>query len=54
MGITFLEEDSVTDFPVLPNSPNETVFRQAFGNLRRSHSAEKHVRIALAIAARKV
>ena len=53
MEFTFLEEDSVTDFAVLPTSPDETMFRQAFGNLSRSPSAEKHVRIALAIEARE-
>ena len=45
MGITFLEEDSVTDFAVLPNSPDETLFRQASGNLSRSPSAGKHARM---------
>ena len=52
MEITFLEEDSVTDFAVLPNSLDETTFRHPFGNLNRSPSAAKHVRIALAIEAR--
>ena len=53
MGITFLEEDSVTDFAVLPHSPDETMFGQAVGNLSRSPFAEKHVRVALATEARE-
>ena len=44
--ITFLEEDSVTDFAVHPNSQeDEAVFRQALGNLGRS--AEKNIRMVL-------
>ena len=48
MGIKFLQEDSVTDFAVLPTSrEDEAMFRHAFGNLSRSPSAKKHVRMLL-------
>ena len=46
--ISFLEENSVTDFAVLPNSLDETMFREAFVHLGRTPSAEKHVHIGVA------
>ena len=51
---SLLEEDPVAHFVVLPNyQEDEAMFRETFENSCRSLSAEKHVRIVLAVEARE-
>ena len=49
---SWLEEDPVTDFAVHPNSQeDEAILGETLENLGRSPSAEKHVRVVLAMKA---
>merc|ERR1712136_553714 len=51
---SLLEEDPVTHFVVLPNyQEDEAMLRETLENLGRSPSAEKHMRIVLAMEARE-
>ena len=48
--VVLLEEDTVTHFVILPNyEEDETVLRETLGNLGCSPSADKHMRIVLAM-----